>query len=194
MPVAEDNYRLHVVQRLSPRIRLDSGFILPLSCSCCESLAGFAQLTKIDPVGLSAKLKFNLKRRGPHPFLKWRIFLKNCSSSGWRKNENGDNDVWGWRYMRGRVAFGGDFWRRGPRNSPPTLQGSATSRGGLATPGGGLLPGRLRRDTPFVAGWREPPRSFLLASREHLERMRLPASRFLGPRLLRRLISRGADW
>lgn len=73
MPVAEDNYRLHVVQRLSLRIRLESGFILPLSCSCCESLTGFTQLTKIDPVGLSAKLSSTLKERAA-PFSKVENF------------------------------------------------------------------------------------------------------------------------
>ena len=62
MPVAEDSCRLHVVQRLSPRIRLHSGFILPLSCSYCESLRD-SQLTKIAPEGLSAKLSSTLKER-----------------------------------------------------------------------------------------------------------------------------------
>lgn len=38
MPIAEHNCCLLVVRRLNPLIRLKSGFILPLSCSCCVLL------------------------------------------------------------------------------------------------------------------------------------------------------------
>lgn len=39
------------------------------------------------------------------------------------------------------MAFSRDSWRRGPRNSPPGLPGSASPRGSLAPPGGELLGG-----------------------------------------------------
>lgn len=42
-----------------------------------------------------AKLKFNLTRRWPHPYLQWRISLTSSSSGGWREGDNGDKDVWG---------------------------------------------------------------------------------------------------
>lgn len=62
--------------------------------------------------------------------------------------------------MRGRVAFSGDFWRRGPRNSPPSLRGSASPPRGSLTPPGGELRGGSAETLPPCLGGAEllPPR------------------------------------
>lgn len=67
------------------------------------------------------------------------------------------------------MAFSRDSWRRGPRNSPPGLPGSAFPRGSLAPPGGELLGGSAEtlpappRDTRAHA--RSPAPRYLRGSR-----------------------------
>lgn len=92
-------------------------------------------------------------------------------------------------FRRETMAFSSDFWRRGPRNSPPGLRRlgfSARLWRPLTAGLGGFV------ETPFQAGW---SRRAFSASPENTSGACAPSRTAKPePEVARQLVTRGADW